>query len=391
MNSEQRIDELERAQQRLRASEELYRHVVELSSLIPWTSDDDGNILTVGERWTDWTGAPVAAALGTGWIAYLHPDDHGHVLPAWAEALRNGTPLQLEYRLRTAAGDYRWCHVRTRRRGDGGEAASLWYGTLEDIHERRTALDAYHRAQADLAHVSRLSAMGAMATAIAHDLNQPLTASVHYIRGCRSLLAGIDGPAKDEVEAGLDGADANIVRASDIVRRVREFVSRGSVDRGPERLIPLIDGACDFALGDAAARGIVHRSDYRADCVVMVDRVQVQQVLVNVIRNAVEALDGAPRREIVFATRKASPDLCEVRVTDTGPGIAPEAAARLFDPFYTTRAHGMGMGLSISRTIVEAHGGSIRHEAPPSGGTTIAFTLPIAPDPGTAPAPASAG
>jgi two-component system, LuxR family, sensor kinase FixL len=376
VDADSRINELDRAQQQLRASEELYRYVVELSSLIPWTADGRGNILTVGARWTDWTGAPTNAALGTGWIEYLHPDDHDPVLAAWSEALQRGTPLQLEYRLRTAAGTYRWCHVRTRRREDCGHADAIWYGTLEDVHERRTAQEALQRTQAEQVNVARLSAMGTMATAIAHDLNQPLTAAAHYLRGCRRMLAET-GKVDPDIDEGLDGADRNIIRASDIVRRVREFVARGTVERAPEWLSPLIDEACDFALGDAAAHGITHCARLEPGLRVLVNRVQIQQVLINLLRNAADALQDQPRREITISARRCSGDLALVSVMDSGGGVADEIRDRLFDPFVTTSKGGMGVGLSISRTIVEAHGGTIWHEAGPRRGTVASFTLPL--------------
>lgn len=369
---------LSEALKRLRVSEELYRHVVDLSNLIPWTSDDHGNILTVGDRWTDRTGATIAEALGVGWIDFLHPDDLERVTQAWSKALRERSPLQIEYRLRTSSYEYRWFRARTRRRDDG-KSAGIWYGTLEDVHESRTALDAFHRMQGDLDRVSRLGAMGAMASALAHDLNQPLTAAAHYIRGSRRLLAGMNGAVKPEIADGLESADKSIVRAGDIVRGVRDFVMRGAVERRPHRLVPLVEEACSFALDDADARGVVHREAFEIDKPVLVDRVQIQQVLVNLIRNAVDALEGQSRREIMISTRQGPKGFCEVQVCDTGPGISPRSVDHLFDPFHTTRKGGMGVGLSISRMIVEAHGGTIWNASREGEGATIAFTLPTAP------------
>jgi two-component system, LuxR family, sensor kinase FixL len=386
-------DALNDALMRLRESEELYRHVVELSSLIPWTTDAQGNVTAVGDRWIDWTGGPRAAALGWGWLDYVHPDDVQPTRASWVDALRTGEPLTLEYRLRSTDGSYRWCHARATRRANDRDGAASWYGTLEDVHERRTSTDAFHAAQAELAQVSRLSAMGAVASVIAHDLNQPLTVMAHYIRGCKRLLSGVEGPNKQALEAALDDADKSIVHAGEIVRRARGFVTRGEVERRRESIRDLVENACRFALVDAAARGISHRLEPESDCIADVDRVQIQQVVVNLIRNAVEAVEGQERREIIIRVRSAGSDQCEVSVQDTGPGLSREAAARMFDPFYTTRKSGMGVGLSISRMIVESHGGSIRHVRRPKGGTIVAFTLPtVPPSPrGHGPVPASAG
>ena len=365
---------LREAQEQLRQSEELYRYIVELSSLVPWLSDAKGKVLSGGPRWTDWTGAPIEAALGDGWTDFVHPHDLSTALAKWSHAITTGERLDVEYRLRWADGVYRWCHGRAARRHDGNGDGAIWYGTLEDIHEQRVAEEATREVQAELVHVSRLSAMGAMASVIAHDLNQPLTAAAGYIRGCKWLV-----PADDELISALDEADRSIVRASEIVRRMREFVSRGTVDCRPERLTPLIEDACRLALPDAAMRGITHRLKPGGDFEVMVDRVQIQQVLVNILRNAVEAMKDQPRREILVVTRPGKNGHCEVAVADTGRGLSPDTSDQMFDPFYTTRSEGMGLGLSISRMIVEAHGGTIWGKPREGGGTTIAFTLPLVP------------
>lgn len=374
----ERTAELERAQQQLRESEELYRHVVELSSLIPWTADGQGRILAVGKRWRDWTGAAPHQATGTGWQDFVHPEDADGLLQAWTQAVWTGQRFEREWRVRGTDGSYRWCHARAAKRLDQDGGDIVWYGTLEDVQERHEAEDAYRRAQAELAHVSRLSAMGAMASAIAHDLNQPLTAIAQYVRGCKRLLGDVEGPGRDELADGLENADRNTVRASDIVRRVREFVTRGTVETRRENLAELVEEACRFAMADPSAHGVRCRVGLDGDCMALADRIQVRQVLVNLIRNAVDAVQGRRRRDIVIRTGCGRPGYCEVSVSDTGPGIAPADRARIFDPLYTTRTDGMGVGLSISRTIVEAHGGAIWIDPRDGEGATIRFTLPVA-------------
>ena len=367
---------LQEAQERLHRSEELYRYIVELSSLVPWISDDQGRVTSGGPRWMEWTGAPIEAALGDGWLEFVHPDDQPLVRARWSDAIGSGERLDMEYRLRWSDGVYRWCHARAAKRRDGAGQIGSWYGTLEDVHEQRIAEEASREAQAELVHVSRLGAMGAMASVIAHDLNQPLTAAAGYIRGCKQLLSG-DRGVRPELVVALNDADQNIVRASEIVRRVRDFVSRGTVECQPEALVPLVEDACRLALPDAAMRGITHRLEIGSECTVMVDRVQIQQVIVNILRNAVEALKGQSRREIVLSTGPGKTGFCEVTIRDTGRGLTQEAAEQMFDPFYTTRKEGMGLGLSISRMIIEAHGGAIWSERDTAEGTTIKFTLPL--------------
>jgi two-component system sensor kinase FixL len=378
---EARTAELIRTREQLAAREELYRQVLDLSRLLPWTCDAEGRILAVGDRWIEWTGARKHEAFGLKWTRFMHPDDQPEVLADWAQALRHGHWYEGDWRVRMQDGGYRWVRARASKCGDPPPGRPVWYGTLEDVHEQRLAAGAFQQAQAELAHVSRLSAMGAMASAIAHDLNQPLTAVANYVRGCRRLLGPLQGPGKDDVINALDDADANAVRAGDIVRRVREFVTRGHVEVMAESLTDLVEEACRFALVDAPARGIRYRLDLQANCPVLADRVQIQQVLVNLMRNAVNALEGQPRRELTITTQSGPEGFCQVSICDSGKGIPPEAAERIFDPFYTTRTDGMGIGLSISRMLVEAHGGAIWNDTRPGGGTMIAFTLPIAPTP----------
>ena len=370
---------LEEAQERLRQSEELYRHVVELSSLIPWTADREGRILAVGWRWTDWTGVSVREALDAGWGRFCHPDDIDRVLKAWQATVASGRRYDEEWRVRGRDGAYRWCRARATKRDGEADDGVVWYGTVEDVHDRRVATEAYHRTQEELEHMSRLSAMGAMATAIAHDLNQPLTAIANYVRGSKRLLDQVEGKGKAELADALIDADRNTVRAAEIVRRVRDFVSQGTIDARTEPIVDLVEESCRFALADASARGLACRTEFGANCLVLADRIQIRQVLVNLIRNAIQAMEGRPRRALSISTQELPSGYCEVAVRDTGPGIPAALGPHIFDPLCTTRSNGMGVGLSICRMIVEAHGGTIWYETPPDGGAAILFTLPIAP------------
>lgn len=216
-----------------------------------------------------------------------------------------------------------------------------------------------------------------MASVIAHDLNQPLTAAAHYVRGARQLLRK-DAGLSAEVSTALDEADRAIVRSAEIVRRMRDFVARGHAEKQIEPLNDVLREVCAFALSDAARRGIAYRTLLSGQPAVLIDRVQIQQVLVNLLRNAVEAVCARPTREILITTAPTVTGMYKVQVSDTGPGISETATARLFDPFYTTREDGMGLGLAISRMIVEAHGGSIWTEPREGGGTVVTFTLPTA-------------
>lgn len=248
-------------------------------------------------------------------------------------------------------------------------------GFVRDLTERQQVETRLQELQSELVHVSRLTALGEMASALAHELNQPLSAIANYLKGSSRLLA-LDLPPTDRIKEAVDKAADQALRAGDIIRRLRDFVSRGETEQRIESLSKLVEEAGALALVGVKDAGVRVRFDYdpTADRVVA-DRVQIQQVILNLMRNAIDAMGGAPRRELVVSTRRTEAAHVLVSVADTGPGIAPEVAEQLFQPFITTKRHGMGVGLSISRTIVEAHGGRIWTEPTPGGGTTFRFTL----------------
>ena len=257
----------------------------------------------------------------------------------------------------------------------GGER--YFTGFIRDLTERNQTETRLQALQSELVHMSRFTALGEMASTLAHEINQPLTAIASYLKGCRRILARMEGAEVARLADAVNQAAEQALRAGQVIRHLREFVARGESERHIEGLPKLIEEASALALVGAKEKGVRVRFDLDPDApLVLADRIQVQQVLLNLIRNAIEAMQGAPRRELVVATRALPDDgLVEVSVADTGSGIAPEVAAQLFQPFVTTKANGMGVGLSICRTIVEAHGGKILVEPGPAGGTTFRFTL----------------
>jgi len=249
-------------------------------------------------------------------------------------------------------------------------------GFIRDLTEQQTHERRLQDLQGELVHVSRLTALGEMASAMAHELNQPLTAAANFMKGCLVL---IDRQPEDRTRLKqmiAQGAE-QALRAGDIIRRLRDFVSKGESDRRVEHLRPILEDAAALAMVGAPERSVrlVFDCDPGID-LVLADKVQIQQVVLNLIRNAVEAMEHSARKEIVLGVRQAPEDMAEVFVRDTGHGISAEAAERLFQPFVTTKAQGMGVGLSICRTIVEAHGGRIWMEPNPNGGAVFRLTLP---------------
>ncbi len=250
-------------------------------------------------------------------------------------------------------------------------------GFIRDLTERQKTEARLQELQAELVHVSRLTAMGEMASALAHELNQPLSAIANYMKWARRLL---DESADERVailREAMDKAAEQALRAGQVIRRLRDFVARGESERRLEDVRKLVEEASALALVGVKDKGVRVRFEFdpRAHFV-LADKVQIQQVLLNLMRNAIEAMEDTERRELIVSTALAPEDMIEIAVADTGAGISPEISAQLFQPFITTKRQGMGVGLSISRTIVEAHGGSIAPRPNPGGGTVFSFTLP---------------
>ncbi|WP_347265472.1 sensor protein FixL [Nitrobacter sp.] len=253
-------------------------------------------------------------------------------------------------------------------------------GFVRDLTEHQQTQAKLQELQSELVHMSRLSAMGEMASTLAHELNQPLTAISNYMKGSRRLLAAAStAPNIARIETALDGAADQAIRAGQIIRRLRDFVSRRESEKRVESLANLMEEAEALGLTGAREQNVMLRLELDAECdSVLVDRVQIQQVLVNLFRNALEAMVESPKRELAVSSKKASDEMVELSISDTGHGFSEAAAANLFETFFTTKETGMGLGLSISRSIVEAHGGRMWAKTNDSGGATFRLTLPIA-------------
>jgi two-component system, LuxR family, sensor kinase FixL len=250
-------------------------------------------------------------------------------------------------------------------------------GFIRDLTESQKTEARLQELQSELVHVSRLTALGEMASTLAHELNQPLSAIANYMKGSRRLLEGGTDDRSATLREAMDKAAEQALRAGQVIRRLRDFVARGESERRVEDVKKLVEEASALALVGAKDKGVRVRFEFdpRTDFV-LADKVQIQQVLLNLMRNAIDAMEDSERRELVVSTALAPDNMVEISVADTGAGISPEIAGQLFQPFISSKRQGMGVGLSISRTIVEAHGGSIAPRPNPGGGTVFSFTLP---------------
>lgn len=256
----------------------------------------------------------------------------------------------------------------------GGEHR-FFTGFVRDLTDRQTTERRLQDLQSELIHASRLTAMGEMASALAHELNQPLAAISNYVKGSERMLEA-EPPDRQKIQDALSAASEQAIRAGQIIRQLRNFVARGEAEPRIENLPQLLEEAGALAMIGARERGVRLRYALSPRAkLVLADKVQVQQVVLNLMRNALEAMDGSARRDLSVTSTPIGQGMIEVSIADTGSGLTPEITERLFQPFSTTKAQGMGVGLSISRTIIEAHGGRIWAEPNPGGGTAFYFTL----------------
>ncbi|MEJ5977377.1 PAS domain S-box protein [Novosphingobium sp. PS1R-30] len=278
--------------------------------------------------------------------------------------------------------------VTTARHRDGGtfpidlhvgeariDDERVFTGFIRDLTERQETELKLHNLQSELAHVSRVTAMGTLATSIAHELNQPLTAIANYVEAARDLLVAPDAATLEIVREALDECATQSVRAGQIVRRLRDFIARGESERRVESLARVVNEAIALALVAAGERAVeVELALDSAADKVLIDRIQIQQVILNLVRNALEAMTASPVRQLRISSRPEA-GFVAVTVEDSGPGLAEDVATQLFQPFVSTKTAGMGLGLSICHTIVNGHGGRIWAGASVLGGTAFHFTL----------------
>ncbi len=259
---------------------------------------------------------------------------------------------------------------------------SIFVGIIHDLSERYTAERQLKSIRSELLHVSRLSDMGQLASALAHELNQPLTAVVNYVKAASRTLGSAQhdfSPSVPRAQGLMDKAKEQTLRAGQIVKRLRDFIQKGESQRTAENMSEVVEGVLELALVGAAEAEIAVYTDLQAGLpYVSIDKVQIQQVVLNLVRNGVEALQGESQRHLYIATSLDSRSQTVVTsITDSGPGVSSEVLEKLFQPFVTTKQNGLGIGLSICKTIVDAHGGHISADNISEGGAIFRFSLPI--------------
>jgi two-component system sensor kinase FixL len=313
------------------------------------------------------------------WRDWVHPDDLPRALEAMEDYFAGKTPFyQCVYRHRHKDGHWIWIEARATCVRDEKGTPVRYTGRFSDISKRVKAEERSRKLQVELEHVARLNIMGELAAGIAHELHQPLTAITNYVQTARDLLEEAEGAGLQTVYEAMDRAVDQCQRAGQVIRRLREFMGKGETRRGLQDINTVIEESAALALVGATENGLELKLELdRGLPAVFVDKIQIQQVVANLIKNALDAMERSQNRQLTLRTSRHGGDAVEVEISDTGPGIAANVADRLFEPFVTTKPQGMGIGLSICRSIIEDHHGHLVANANEDGGATLRFTLPI--------------
>lgn len=376
---------LEEALARIRKSEASLRTIIDTIPALAWSSEADGSVEFVNLRWSNYTGLSTEQARGWGWQAAIHPEDVRWLSDQRRITMASGKPFELEARMRRYDGQYRWFMHRAEPLLDEQGRIVKWYGTNTDIDDRKRAEEALRRAQVELTHITRITTMGELTATIAHEVNQPLTAVVNNANACLSLLPNGTRDLEEVREALmeiLEDAD----RASAVISRVRQLARKAPSENICLDLRDVITDIMALARYESTSRRVTIRTELPNELPhVSGDRVQLQQVLLNLVMNGMDAMsqvEEAQRVLIICGRRETQEGVSRalVSVQDCGSGFKPEEMDRLFEAFYTTKSQGMGMGLAISRSIIEAHGGQLWAETNQGSGATFLFSLPAAPE-----------
>jgi PAS domain S-box-containing protein len=372
-------DALRESEAALRESERRLQQIVSSIPGLTWSSDGRGATTFWSQQYLDYAGARLEDVLGYGFVDYIHPDDRTQTLETWATIIAAGIPGEAELRLRRADGVYRWFLIRACPFFDDDGHLTQWFGVNIDVEDRKGAEENLRQSQNELAHVTRRTTMGELAVSIAHEVNQPLMAVVTNAGACLRWLKA-DEPDLAMAREAAERIVRDGHRAGDIITSLRNMARKSAPRLDPVRLDEVIPVVLDLLQGEFRRYDVVAKAEL-GECKIAIrgDITQLQQVVLNLVMNAVEAMAGAtesPRRLTVRAQVRDGDAL--VTLADTGPGLGTEDPDRLFEAFFSTKAEGIGMGLSICRSIIEAHGGRIWAANNGTHGGMFSFTLPLA-------------
>ena len=339
-----------------------------------------GEIERVSQPLLDYLGRPLEELRQWAVDDTIHPDDRPGYLQAFKRAFAAGDPVEYEaVRIRRFDGVYRWLTMRGLPLRDREGHIVRWYFLLTEIDDRKRAEEALRQAQGDLARINRVTTMGELAASLAHEVNQPIGGVLINANVCLRKL-GHDNPDIDEARAAVTRIQRDAQRAADVIGKIRSQFEKAAPNREILDINEIIRETTGLLRGEATRHNILVLTELAADLPRIIgDRVQLQQVTMNLILNSLEAMkDVEGIRELAIKSQRDENDHLLVTVSDTGMGFPPQVAEQIFDPFFTTKPHGTGMGLRISRSIIESHGGRLWAAGASERGATFHLNLPAA-------------
>jgi PAS domain S-box-containing protein len=370
------IEELKCAEQALRESELKLREIIETLPSMIWSTGPDGEPTYVNQRVIDYSGCRFEDLLNLGWRDFIHPDDFPETVKAFYHSIQTGESYEAVHRLHRADGQYRWHHARGEPLRDKQQRIIQWYALSVDIDAGKQAENELRATQAQLARASQAATVAELSASIAHEINQPLAGIIASAQTCQTWLSG-DNPNLPRARAAVDRIIRDGNAAADIIRRIRALFRQTAPAKTLLQINEVIDEVRRLAQDELNRRGVSMELELtEALPAAPVDRIQIQQVLMNLIRNGAEAMEDAnsPAKRLIVRSQRVD-ECIVVEVCDCGPGLThPE---KIFEPFYSTKPNGLGVGLAISRSIVQAHGGVLRVRSNQPQGTVFSLTLPL--------------
>ena len=362
---------LQRSEAELRRSEKELREVIDTIPTMAWSALPDGSNAYVNKRFVEYSGLSAVQAAGSGWQVAIHPDDLQQHLSKWIASVATGQPHESEVRFRRADGQHRWHLDRGVPLRDEDGNIVKWYGVVTDIEERK-------QAEFYLAKASRLTTVAELSASIAHELNQPLMSVLANAQAGKRWMAA-NPPNLLETNASIERIIRDARAADEVMQHIRGLFKHESFEKQQVSIRDVLNEAVRFLHRDPRQQYVP--IDWQLDehiPMVSVDRTQIHQVFINLLSNAIEALEGSQiSPQIVVRASAKDQNQMLIQVIDNGPGVADQE--KIFDAFVTTKKNGMGIGLAVSRSIVEAHGGRLWAENNPTGGAKFNVTLPVSP------------
>jgi PAS domain S-box-containing protein len=378
--AQEEITERKRVEALLRESEARFQEMADTAPVMIWLTGTDAVCNYFNKPWLDFTGRSMEQEVGTGWTEGVHPDDLQGCFDCFLPAFHARKPFRMFYRLRRADGEYRWVIESGIPRYAGGEFAGYIGSNIDitDLKRAEAERERLRQVQSELAHINRVTTLGELAGSIAHEIKQPIAAA-HTSANASLLWLGREQPDIAKAKEAISRIIQDVTRASEIISRIRVLFKKGESEREQLDVNEVIREMVSLMGSEAVRRAISIQTALSAELPhVRADRVQLQQVFMNLMLNGMEAInEGNAAGDLTITSQRNSDGQVLISVSDTGIGLPAERADKVFDTFFTTKPQGTGMGLSISRSIIESHGGRLWASGNSDRGATFQFTLPV--------------